>query len=425
LSERLTQLFQQFHAQQRLPEYLAFADRLGTRLNALNTAIEIGSSAGGTLALLAELSAPDALLVAVDLPQSADQRHSNVALAAAAAGRRFVIARSDSRSAEAIATVAGAVGDAGADVLFIDGGHQAAVVRSDLRTYTRFVRDGGIVAFHDIVVHPEFPDVRVHELWAELRTRFPGEVEEIVEAADQTWGGIGLLTVGPEVRAYLSQPELTPIFINNFNRLTSTRAMAEWIGGVRGARAIILDNASDWPPLLAWYERCPVEVRRLGNNLGHRAPWLSGAVGGVTASHYVVTDPDLAMNGCPADVLEVLADALSRFPWATKAGVGLEIGDLPERYPSREFVLDIEQRYWTDRLDARFFRAPIDTTFAVYRAGEDPPCAPAVRADRPYVARHLPWYVTPENLDNEERHYLRSADLRFSSGTAHTKDAYS
>ncbi|MGH9200229.1 MAG: hypothetical protein ACRD2A_03225 [Vicinamibacterales bacterium] len=142
------------------------------------------------------------------------------------------------------------------------------------------------------------------------------------------------------------------------------------------------------------------------------------------SSHYVVTDPDLSMEGCPHDVLEVLADGLRTFPWARKAGVGLEIDDIPAGYPSRDLILRIEREYWTNRLDQRFFRAAVDTTFALYRAGVDPPLGPAVRADRPYVARHLPWYVTSSNLDEEERHYLRTADLRFSSGTSHTKQAY-
>ena len=209
------------------------------------------------------------------------------------------------------------------------------------------------------------------------------------------------------MREYVLRPEPLPIFINNFNRLKSTRELARWVATLPGARAIILDNASDWPPLLDWYERCPFEVRRLGTNLGHRAPWLCGAIDGVTTSHYVVTDPDLAMVGCPTDVLTVLADGLRQFPWATKAGVGLEIDDIPVAYPSRDLILDIERHYWSDRLDARFFRAAVDTTFALYRAGEEPPCTPALRSDRPYVARHLPWYISPGELDDEERNYLR------------------
>jgi predicted O-methyltransferase YrrM len=424
MSERLTQLFTDFQAQQRLPEYLALAGMLGTRLGPLRTVLEIGSASGGTLALWAELSEPDALLIALDLPISPAACYSDQQLERAAQGRRLALVRGNSRSPASRDAVANALGNRRLDFLFVDGEHQAAAVHADFRSYAPLVRDGGILAFHDIVVHPEFPHVRVHELWRELRARFPHEVEEVLEAPDQTWGGIGLLTMTRRVREYLSRPEPIPVFINNFNRLTSTRDLASWIATLPGAEAIILDNASDWPPVLDWYERCPFEVRRLGGNLGHRAPWICGAVSGVRASHYVVTDADLSMSACPADVLAVLQDGLTRFPWATKAGVGLEIDDIPAEYPSRELILDIERRYWSDRLNARFFRAAIDTTFALYRAGEDPPCGPALRSDRPYVARHLPWYVCPGRLDEEERNYLRTADTRFSSGTAHTRMHY-
>lgn len=424
MSARLQQLFHEFAAQQRLYEYLAVADRVSARLGPLHTVIEVGTAAGGTLALWAELCDPTALCVVVDLPQGREARYGDDALRRAAAGRRLALVRRDCRLPETRRAVQEALGPRQADLLFIDGSYRAAVVRSDLRGYGPFVRDGGLVALHDIVVHPGMPDVRVHELWGELRARFPHLCEEVREAPDQDWAGIGLLTMTTEVRAYIAAPDRLPIFVNNFNRLTSTRALAEWAAGLAGARVVILDNGSDWGPLLEWYARCPFEVRHLGGNRGHRAPWTCGAVAGVTTPHYVVTDPDLDLSGCPSDLLEVLAQGLAQHRWATKAGVALETSDIPEGYPSRAFILATERAYWQRRVDGRFFKAPVDTTFALYRTGAEPSCGPALRSDRPYVARHLPWYVTPESLDDEERHYLLSADPRFSSGTGHTRRGY-
>ncbi|MGH9200228.1 MAG: class I SAM-dependent methyltransferase [Vicinamibacterales bacterium] len=279
MNDRLADLFREFHAQQRLPEYVAVANRLRERLGVLNAVIEIGVAAGGTLALWAELSAPTGVLIAVDVPSGPEPCYSDEGLRRAAAGRPLVLVRGDSRSPGIQETVSRALGPGRyADFLFIDGGHQAAVVHSDLRTYALLVRDGGLVGFHDIVLHPGLRDVRVHELWGELRARFPAHVEEILEAPDQDWAGIGLLTMAPEVRAYLSAPEPVPIFINNFNRLTSTRALASWVAELPGTRVIILDNDSDWPPVLEWYEHCPFEVRKLRANLGNghhgfAAPW--------------------------------------------------------------------------------------------------------------------------------------------------------
>ncbi len=424
MDDRLARLFHEFAAQQRPHEYAAVAERLRARLGPLRTVIEVGTAAGGTLALWSELSQPSALLVAVDLPQGREPRYSDGALRRAAPGRRLALVRRDSRLGETRDAVLQALGPSQADLLFIDGSYRAAVVRSDLRSFGPCVRDGGLIAFHDIVVHPGMPDVRVHELWWELRARFPHRCEEVLESPDQDWGGIGLLTMSSEVRSYIAAPERVPIFINNFNRLTSTRALAEWSAGLVGARVVILDNASDWGPLLEWYARCPFEVRHLRRNFGHRAPWLTGSVEAVTTPYYVVTDPDLDLQACPADLLDVLAQGLARYPWATKAGVGLEVEDIPSGYPSHELIRSTERSFWQDRLDGRFFRAAVDTTFALYRRGVEPRGAPALRSDRPYVARHLPWYVTAATLDDEERHYLSSADPRFSSGTGHTRQGY-
>ena len=45
---------------------------------------------------------------------------------------------------------------------------------------------------------------------------------------------------------------MTPVIVNVFNRLTTTRKLCEQLAE-RGCRPIILDNASTWEPLLEWY----------------------------------------------------------------------------------------------------------------------------------------------------------------------------
>ena len=206
----------------------------------------------------------------------------------------------------------------------------------------------------------------------------------------------------------------TTVWINNFNRLTTTRALVESLGRIPRARAVILDNASTYPPLLDWYDEAPCEVIRLDSNLGHLAPWLSGAVAGTSGDFYAVTDPDLDLSACPADLLEVLRLGLERYPDRIKAGLGLVIGDLPACYPWRDDVIRHESVFWSQPLDDRFFAASVDTTFALYRAGHDYlgegwRYDPSLRTKEPYVARHLPWYLDPFHLDGEERYYFEHA----------------
>jgi hypothetical protein len=55
------------------------------------------------------------------------------------------------------------------------------------------------------------------------------------------------------------------------------------------------------------------------------------------------------------------------------------------------------------------YRAPIDTTFALYRAGVPFQMEPALRTGNPYVARHLPWYQNSARPSAEQRYYLQHA----------------
>lgn len=102
---------------------------------------------------------------------------------------------------------------------------------------------------------------------------------------------------------------MTLVYINVFNRLTTTKAMAEQVVSL-GGDPILIDNDSDWEPLLEFYAECPYEVVRLRSNMGHHAPWLSGAVGKYECVQYVVTDCDLDLTGVPGISLTFCADRL-------------------------------------------------------------------------------------------------------------------
>lgn len=49
------------------------------------------------------------------------------------------------------------------DFLFIDAGHTLQDVAADYYTYSQFVRSGGVIAFHDALDRPGYPEVKVHE----------------------------------------------------------------------------------------------------------------------------------------------------------------------------------------------------------------------------------------------------------------------
>ncbi len=72
----------------------------------------------------------------------------------------------------------------------IDADHTYPGVSADFRNYRRFVREGGLIVFHDILIHPHFA-VGVAQLWQEIKDKWPSR--EII-SEPLTWGGIGVLT---------------------------------------------------------------------------------------------------------------------------------------------------------------------------------------------------------------------------------------
>jgi hypothetical protein len=93
-----------------------------------------------------------------------------------------------------------------------------------------------------------------------------------------------------------------------------------------------------------------------------------------------------------------------------KCGVSLELSDLPWSTEGA-FIRRHEQAYWAKPLAGGYWDAPIDTTFAMYREGVTEYNHNGIRADRPYTARHLPWYYLGlSGLPEDEQNYYRTAN---------------
>lgn len=58
------------------------------------------------------------------------------------------------------------------DFVFIDGDHTYEGVKSDFVQYGPLVRPGGLIAFHDILPRPDFPDIQVDQFWKEVRDKY-------------------------------------------------------------------------------------------------------------------------------------------------------------------------------------------------------------------------------------------------------------
>lgn len=228
--------------------------------------------------------------------------------------------------------------------------------------------------------------------------------------------------VPPRAAAPSTDAPDVPVFIVSRDQVTWLRMLVGWLERHGTAEIVIVDNASTYPPLLEYLETTAHQVVRLDDNLGPQAPWASGSVERLAAGRpYIVTDPDIVpTEECPADAIATLLRVLARHPAHVKAGLGLRIDDLPDRYEMADRVRAYEVRHWRKAFGRRprLFQAPVDTTFALYRpltAGFAFALGPAIRTGAPYLARHMPWYADSAHPTDEERYYRAHA----SSGMSH------
>lgn len=176
--------------------------------------LEIGTQHGGTMFLFAHVSAPNAQIISIDLPNG--EFGGGYPAWRAALYRRFgcpgqtvELIRGDSHAETTFERVKRALAGERLDFMFIDGDHTYDGVRLDLERYETLVRPGGVIAIHDIAP-PRTTDGESLRTAEEARLlggsvpRFWREVRErcaTTEFQDSELGyyGIGIVHVPEEV----------------------------------------------------------------------------------------------------------------------------------------------------------------------------------------------------------------------------------
>jgi predicted O-methyltransferase YrrM len=148
---------------------------------------EIGTAWGGTLYVFSRICSPDAIMASIDKEYQVDIRFLQ---RLAQRSQRLHLLEADSHSPRTFERLARIFSDTPLDLLFIDGDHSYEGVRNDFLTYGSLVRQGGIIAFHDVLHHSD-PNIGVERFWSELKESHP--TKEIIHDAEKGWGGIGLL----------------------------------------------------------------------------------------------------------------------------------------------------------------------------------------------------------------------------------------
>jgi len=198
------------------------------------------------------------------------------------------------------------------------------------------------------------------------------------------------------------------VLIINYNRLVLPSQLADWVF-LRGLEPVFIDNNSDYKPLIEYYKHCPYEVVWMAQNYGKGVVWDQGISERLNIKgEYIVTDPDLDLTGVPDNFLSILREGLRRYPQFDKCGFSLEINDVTDQsiYYMGQTIKQWENQFWVNPMDTEYFNAAIDTTFALYNT--DKFSLEALRTNRPYTARHVPWYYD-QGRPKDELYYLQTA----------------
>ncbi len=162
--------------------------------------LEIGTRKGGTLFMWSRVCC-GGIIISIDLPEGPfgggypRKKKKLYKYFGMDSNTKMHLIQNNSHSKETLGMVKNYLGSRKIDFLFIDGDHSYEGVKKDFNIYREFVRDGGIIAFHDILPnitgHDDSDKIEVYKFWQEIKADY--EHKEIIENFNQNSMGIGLV----------------------------------------------------------------------------------------------------------------------------------------------------------------------------------------------------------------------------------------
>ena len=135
--------------------------------------------------------------------------------------------------------------------------------------------------------------------------------------------------------------------------------------------------------------------------------------------YYVVTDPDVELDNVNGDILQFYQYLIDKHGHNVVVGPMLRIDDIPNHYPKKELAIKLHRRqFWNkkpvpivwNRNTYKIQKSHIDTTFQLaHRSNLTRFPRPGIRCYAPYSARHLDWYIDPNNMTPDQKYYSDNA----------------
>jgi len=161
-------------------EYKEYCKHVFTSLqNKKATYVEIGSRHGGSLFMAANFLKKGSKVISIELPNAlwgfagTEIKLEEVITRLNASGYICHSIIGNSQEKETKEKLFKILQDDKIDILFIDGDHTFEGVNSDWNMYIEFVKQGGMIGFHDVIPFSELPKVEVWKLFDELKRKYP------------------------------------------------------------------------------------------------------------------------------------------------------------------------------------------------------------------------------------------------------------
>ncbi|WP_415257334.1 hypothetical protein [Sulfitobacter sp.] len=236
------------------------------------------------------------------------------------------------------------------------------------------------------------------------------------------------MTISDKAEAALRQS--LPVFVNSFNQLTYLRDTVNWFSDHGFRNVTVLDNASRYGPLLAYFEsedfnNCATLVA-LGQNIGPRRSLIQAQASIPPNAPFIFTDPDLVLPTPPDPLFLTRMFAWGRRFGKIKVGLALDVSDGEEFKDVRlsaafnhRTIREWERKFWRHAVEENIYQAAVDTTFFLHVPSDDRTTktledygkrqarVPALRIATPgFIAKHRPWYINDGQSDDERSFYV-------------------
>lgn len=220
-----------------------------------------------------------------------------------------------------------------------------------------------------------------------------------------------------------------PLIIPVFNQLTYLRNLINWWWWYNGQTSpiFIVDNGSTYGPLDDFYDELAnnnssISVFHFSENdfIPNMKFFLSDVFPAQgNFDYYVISDPDIMPHpNTPMNFLEIWKNYIENHSFH-HVGFNLITSDIPDYFNDRAMVTGNEAEFTNAGRRVVMhgshsgYKAPIDTTFAMYstRNGGWPSSNSGKDWDnslRLFEAFHLGWYIDGEKLNPEMKNYFET-----------------